>query len=69
MGEQARTQIAQAYPHPINCYRTSYGTWYVQMRVEGERVYLGTFLTVEEAEAARDEYRAWLGTVHLGRAV
>jgi len=59
----------QRYPHPVNCYRTSYGSWYVQMRVEGERVYLGTFATVEAAERARDEYRAWLRVARFGQAV
>jgi hypothetical protein len=56
------------YPHPRNCYRTAYGTWYVQLSVEGERIYLGTFLTVEKAVTARDEYRGWLSSNHYGRS-
>ena len=59
---------APRYPHPRNCYRTAYGTWYVQLRVEGERIYLGTFATVEEAVRARDEYLNWVASHHFGRS-
>lgn len=46
----------QAYPHPRCCYRTHWGTWFVQLRHRGERYYLGTTQTVAEAVALRDAF-------------
>ena len=48
----------QRYPHPRNVYKTPWGTWYVQVQHEGERLGLGSFVTVEEAVEVRDAFRA-----------
>lgn len=47
----------QRYPHPVGCYRTPWGTWFVQVRHNKELFYLGTCDTMEEAEALRDAFR------------
>jgi hypothetical protein len=33
-------------------YRTAWGTWYSMIQIAGERIYLGSFDTQEEAAAA-----------------
>ena len=40
----------------MSCYRTAWGTWFVQIRVNGERYYLGTCETEEEAVELRDSF-------------
>jgi AP2 domain len=40
----------------VGCYRTAWGTWFVQIRWQGERYYLGTCETVEEAVELRDAF-------------
>lgn len=47
----------QRYPHPTGCYRSAWGTWFVQLRHKGELLYLGTADTVEEATEIRDAFR------------
>ena len=46
------------YAHPKNVYRSPWGTWYVQVQHEGERLGLGSFVTMEEAVEVRDAFRA-----------
>jgi hypothetical protein len=37
------------YSHPVGCYRTAWGTWYGMIKHRGQRYYLGTRATAEEA--------------------
>jgi hypothetical protein len=46
----------QRYPHPVCCYRTAWGTWFVQIQRRGEKHYLGTAASVEEAVELRDAF-------------
>jgi hypothetical protein len=48
----------QRYPHPRNVYRTAWGTWYVQVQHNGERLGLGSYVTMEEAVEVRDAFWA-----------
>jgi hypothetical protein len=48
----------QRYPHSKGCYRTAWGTWFVQIRVDGVKHYLGTCETQEEAIQLRDAFLA-----------
>ena len=54
--ETAHPQSPQRYPHPRSVYRTHWGTWFVQLRTGGNRFYLGTYSTSEEAVEARDAF-------------
>lgn len=47
----------QRYPHPVGIYKTAWGTWFLQLRVAGELLYLGTYDTKEEAVEAREAFR------------
>jgi len=51
----------QRYAHPVNCYRTAWNTWYVQLQHEHQKWYLGTYETLDEAVEARDLLRVSLG--------
>lgn len=44
------------YEHPLNVYRSAWGTWFTQLRWHGQRVYLGSFETMDEAVEARDAF-------------
>ena len=56
-GDGSYPRSSQRYPHPRNVYRTSWGNaWFVQLQVDGERHYSGTFATMEEAVTYRDAY-------------
>ena len=47
---------------PTNVYRQTWGSGYfVQIRVQGELHYLGTYDTIPEAVGVRDEARRQLG--------
>ena len=50
--------LTQRYPHPKGCYRTAWGTWFVQVRHGGEKHYLGTTETEAEAVQLRDAFLA-----------
>jgi hypothetical protein len=39
------------YSHPVGTYRTAWGTWYGMITHRGQRYYLGTRATAEEAYA------------------
>lgn len=44
------------YEHPRNVYRSVWGTWFVQLRWHGEKIYLGSFEDMDEAVEARDAF-------------
>jgi hypothetical protein len=44
------------YEHPRNVYRTAWGTWFCQLRWHGEKIYIGSFETMDEAVEARDAF-------------
>jgi hypothetical protein len=56
------------YPHARNCYRSAWGTWFVQLQWHGERWYLGSYETEQEAIDVRDAFYASIqGDGDLGR--
>lgn len=48
--------LKQRYEHPTGCYRTAWGTWFVQVRYQNKLTYLGTTDNENEAVALRDAY-------------
>lgn len=47
----------QRYAHPVGCYRTAWGTWFVQVRQNKELIYLGTCDSEAQAVELRDAFK------------
>jgi hypothetical protein len=63
------SEVSQLSDNPVEsqsrhrgAYRTAWGnTWWSMIQRNGQRIYLGTFPTPEEATAAYDQARVRLG--------